>query len=341
MEYRNLGRSGVKVSAIGLGTMMFGGWGDTDQASSTAMVDAALEAGVNFFDTADVYDDGVSETMLGKALAGRRDYVVIATKAFNPMGDDPNRRGLSRRWLVRAVEDSLSRLGTDRIDLYQMHRPDPDVAVDETLAALDDLVRAGKILAIGTSTFPANKLVEVQWACERNALTKPCSEQPPYSILARGIEAEVLPTCLEYDMGAVVWGPLNGGWLTGKYSGDSPPADSRAARNNEHFDFGGSHHEQKLDLVARLEEVAASAGSSLQGLAIGFVLSHPAVSSAIVGPRTLEQLTQLLEVADFRPGEDVLDRVDAIVAPGRNVNPADNGYLNPNLAEPALRRRGG
>ena len=331
MEYRNLGRSGLKVSAVGLGTMMFGGWGNTDQASCTAMVDLALGAGINFFDTADVYDQGVSERMLGIALGDRRDDVVLATKAFNPMGDDPNQQGLSRRWLVRAAEDSLRRLGTDRIDLYQMHRPDPDTQIDETMAALDDLVSAGKVLAVGTSTFPANKLVEVQWACDRGGLTKPCSEQPPYSILARGVEAEVLPTCLQYDLGAVVWGPLNGGWLTGKYSRAAPPQDSRASRNTEHFDFGGNHHDEKLALVARLEDLARAADDSLLSLAIGFVLSHPAVSSAIVGPRTPEQLEQLLDASRFGLTEDVLEGIDQIVAPGRNVNPADDGYDNPNL----------
>jgi len=319
--------------------MMFGGWGNTDQPSCTAMVDAALEAGINLFDTADVYDQGVSETMLGKALAGRRDDVVLATKAYNPMGDDPNQRGLSRRWLVRAVEDSLTRLNTDRIDLYQMHRPDPDTPIDETLAAFDDLVRAGKILAVGTSTFPANKLVETQWACARGGFTRPCSEQPPYSIFARGIEAAVLPTCLDYDVGALVWGPLNGGWLTGKYSAGSPPPDSRATRNAEHFDYGGSYHEQKLELVARLKAVADDAGCALPALALGFVLSHPAVTSAIIGPRTPAQLEQLLDTVDYRPTPEVLDRIDEIVPPGRDVNPADDGYLNPSLLDPTTRRR--
>ena len=266
----------------------------------------------------------------------RRDDVVLGTKAFNPMGENPNHRGLSRRWLPRAVEDSLRRLGTDRIDLYQMHRRH-DTAIDETMAALDDLVAAGKVLAVGTSTFPADQLVEVQWACDRSSLTKPVSEQPPYSILTRGVESEVLPTCLKYDIGAVVWGPLNGGWLTGKYSSAAPPGDSRATRNNEHFDFGGPYHDQKLELVGRLEAVAAEAGCSLTALAVGFVLSHPAVSSAIIGPRTPEQLGQLLQAADYRPGSDVLDRIDEIVPPGVNVNPSDAGYENPNLA--AARRR--
>jgi aryl-alcohol dehydrogenase-like predicted oxidoreductase len=338
MEYRNLGRSGVQVSSLGLGTMMFGGWGDTDQPTCTAMVDRALEAGINFFDTADVYDLGTSEVMLGKALAGRRDDVVLATKAFNPMGDDPNKRGLSRRWLTQAVDASLSRLGTDRIDLFQLHRPDPATAPDETFGALDDLIAAGKILAVGTSTFPANKLVEAQWACARGGFTRPCAEQPPYSILARGVEAEVLPTCVDYGLGAVVWGPLNGGWLTGKYASGAP-GDSRATRNTEHFDHAGAHHEQKMAIVAELEGLAQSSGCTLLQLAIGFVLAHPAVASAIIGPRTPAQLDDLLAAGDYRPGNDVLDLIDTIVEPGRNVNPADDGYANPHLLKSSLRRQ--
>jgi aryl-alcohol dehydrogenase-like predicted oxidoreductase len=339
MEQRTLGRTGISVSTFCLGTMMFGAWGNPDVDECIAMTHAALDAGINFVDTADVYDFGVSEEIVGRALRGRRDDVVLATKCNNPMGDDPNARGNSRRWIVRACEASLRRLGTDWIDLYQIHRPDPTTNVDETLGALTDLLRSGKVRAIGTSTFPAEQLVEAQWVSERRGRERFASEQPPYSMLARGVEAAVLPTCERFGIGVLVWAPLNGGWLSGKYSRGEAPAGSRAAREPEHFDFHGPVHERKLALVQRLEKVADAAGISLLHLAHAFVLAHPAVTSAILGPRTPSQLRDVLAGSEVRVTGDVLDEIDAIVSPGVNVNPADAGWTPPVLTDPHARRR--
>ncbi len=320
--------------------MMFGAWGDTDEATCTKMVDLALDAGINFFDTADVYDYGVSEELLGRALRGRRDDVVLATKFHNAMGDDPNRRGNSRRWIGRAVDDSLRRLGTDRIDLYQVHRPDPSTDIDETLGALTDLVHAGKVLAIGTSTFPAELIAEAQWVAERRGRERFTVEQPPYSIFVRGVERDVLPACERYGMGVMVWAPLNGGWLTGKYLGAPPPDGSRAARQPDHFDYASaSVRATKLTALDALAAVAAGTGVSLTHLAHAFVLAHPAVTSAVIGPRTPDQLADVLAGADLRLDADVLDRIDQIVAPGRDLNPADRQYDPPALVDPTLRRR--
>ena len=231
MEYRTLGRTGMHVSTFCLGTMVLGAWGNRDEDECQAIVHAALDAGINFIDTADMYAFGESEEIVGRALRGRRDAVILATKFFNPMGEDPNHRGASRRWIVRAVEDSLRRLDTDWIDLYQVHRPDPDTDLDETLGALSDLVHAGKIRAFGTSTFPAEVLVEAQWMADRRGHVLPSTEQPPYSIFARGIERAVLPTCQRYGLGVLVWAPLNGGWLTGKYrDGQAPRGVEGGAR---------------------------------------------------------------------------------------------------------------
>ena len=341
MEYRTLGRTGISVSTYCLGTMMFGAWGQSDPDECAAMVRTALDAGINFMDTADVYDDGVSEEILGRALrGGARDDVVLATKFHNPMGDDPNQRGNSRRWIMRAVDDSLRRLGTDWIDLYQVHRPDPTTEIDETLSALSDLVHQGKVRAIGTSTFPAEQIVEAQWVAERRGRERFRAEQPPYSILARGVESAVLPVCERYGLGVMVWAPLNGGWLSGKYARGAPPPDgSRAAREPDHFDFNGPVHERKLGLVEQLTKLAAAAGVRLIDLAHGFVLAHRAVTSAIVGPRTGEQLREVLDGVDVRLSSDVLDEIDGIVPPGVNVNPNDAGWSAPELQQASLRRR--
>src|SRR3546814_605396 len=309
MEHLPLGRTGIQVSSLCLGTIMFGAWGNTDEGECARMVHTALDSGINFIDTADVYAFGESEEILGRALAGRRDDVVLATKFHNAMGDDLNQRGNSRRWIVRAVEDSLRRLGTDWIDLYQVHRPDPATDIDETLGALSDLVRQGKVRAIGTSTFPAAELVEAQWVAERRGRERFATEQPPYSIFARGVEADVLPTCLRHDIGVIVWSPLNGGWLTGKYRrGADVPESSRARRQPDHFDFGDPIRERKLDLVESLSTVADDAGISLTHLDQAWVLQHPAVSSAIIGPRTPEQLADVLGAADVALDPPVLDR---------------------------------
>jgi aryl-alcohol dehydrogenase-like predicted oxidoreductase len=287
-----------------------------------------------------VYAFGESEEILGAALEGRRDDIVLATKFHNAMGEDPNMRGNSRRWIVAACEASLRRLGTDWIDLYQIHRPDPATDLDETLGALDDLVRAGKVRAIGTSTFTSDLLVEAQWVASDRRYVKPRSEQPPYSILARGIERDVLPTCERYGVGVLTWAPLNGGWLTGKYNAaGSAPASSRADREPDHFDYGTSIRDRKLALVEQLLAVARDAGVSLTHLAHAFVLAHPAVTSAILGPRTLPQLEDVLKGVDVVATADVLDAIDPIVPPGIDINPKDAGYDPPSIADPRARRR--
>lgn len=339
MEHRVLGRTGIQVSTLCFGAMMFGEWGNPDADECVAMLRRAIDAGINFVDTADVYSAGVSEEIVGRALRGRRDDIVLATKFHGPMGADPNQRGNSRRWIMRAVEASLRRLGTDWIDLYQAHRPDPDTDVDETLSALSDLVHQGKVRAIGTSTFPAERIVEAQWVAERRGRERFRSEQPPYSIFARGVERAVLPTCRRYGIGVLVWAPLNGGWLTGKYRrGAEPTADSRAVRAAEHFDFGGPVAERKLELVDELAKLASDAGCSLTHLAHAFVLAHPAVTTAIIGPRTPEQLEDVLAGAAVRLDDDVLARIDALVPPGTDLNPRDAGYTPPDLDAAVLRR---
>lgn len=341
MQYRTLGATGIHVSSLCLGAMMFGPWGNPDHDECVRMVHAALDAGVNFIDTADVYSAGESEEIVGKALKGQRDDVVLATKVRGPMGPDPNQVGLSRRWIVQEVEASLRRLQTDWIDLYQVHRPDADTELDETLGALSDLVHQGKVRAVGSSTFPAELIVEAQWVAERRGREPFRCEQPPYSIFARGIEADVLPTCMRYGMGVIVWGPLNGGWLTGKYRrGAAAPPDSRAARGlvPRRYDFDKPDNQRKLELVEELEKVAADTGCSLTHLAEAWVLEHPAVTSAIIGPRTMEQLQDLLAGSDVRLDAATLDRVDELVPPGVNLSYVDAGYQAPELA-PDRRRR--
>jgi aryl-alcohol dehydrogenase-like predicted oxidoreductase len=326
MRYRTLGRTGMQVSTICLGTMMFGSWGNPDPAQCREVVDVALEAGVNFVDTADVYDRGRSEEILGEALAGRRDDVVLATKVFNAMGEDVNARGGSRRWIRRALEDSLRRLRTDRIDLYQLHRHDPLTDLDETLGALSDLVHEGKVLAIGSSTFPAEVIVEAAWVAEKRNRERLCTEQPPYSILARGIETSVLPTCSRFGLGVLVWSPLNGGFLTGKYrTGAAAPPGSRAVTNPDHFRFSGEAAKRKLDAVELLLPLAAEAGVPLAQLALAFTLAHPAVTSTIVGPRTPAQLRELVGAGEVELDEAVLRRIDEIVPRGVNLDPSDAG----------------
>ena len=327
MNTRTLGHSGIEVSTIGFGVMMFGSWGNTDEVACHRMVDLALDAGVTLFDTADMYDNGVSEEILGRALAGRRDGVVLATKVGNPMDGDPVRRGLSRRWITEACEDSLRRLQTDHIDLYQMHRPDPSTPIDETLAAFDELVTSGKVRAIGTSTFNAEQLTEVHRVAEERGWARPTSEQPPYSVLARGIETEILPLCRQLDVATLVWAPLNGGWLTGKYQNDSAASvDNRAIRQPDHFDHrDATMRVTKRRMVDELRRVAAEAGVSLIQLALGFVLRDPVVASALIGPRTPIQLEQLLEAGHVELGDDAVAAIDRIVEPGTNVNPADAG----------------
>lgn len=342
MEYRPLGRTGVQVSTLCLGTMMFGSWGTQDHDESTRIIHRALDAGINLIDTADVYSEGESEIIVGKALAGgRRDDVVLATKAHMPMGTDPNRRGNSRRWITRAVEDSLRRLGTDWIDLYQIHRYDPAVDLDETLGALTDLVRAGKVRYLGHSTFPVSAIVEAQWTATERGRERFVCEQPPYSILTRAIEADTLPTLARYGMGAIPYSPLAGGWLSGRYrKGADPAAPASQARRRlaNRFDLSMPVNQRKLDAAEQLSDLADQAGITLIELAIAFVARHPAVSSAIIGPRTMEHLESQLPAAGVVLADDVLDRIDEIVAPGTTINPADNGWVSPSL-DPSSRRR--
>ncbi|WP_326619185.1 aldo/keto reductase [Streptomyces decoyicus] len=335
MQRRILGGTGISVSEYALGAMMLGAWGNTDHDDCVRIVHRALDAGINFVDTADVYAAGESEEIVGKALKGRREDVVLATKFFNPMGTDANHGGNSRRWIVRAVEDSLRRLGTDHLDLYQVHRPDPATDIDETLSALSDLVRSGKVRAIGTSTFPAEQLVEAQWTAERRGHLRFRTEQPPYSMLARGAERAVLPTAQRYGMGVLTWGPLSAGWLSGR----DLSASSRAGLESRKFDLSVPENARKAEAVAALSKLAAEAGLTLPHLATAFVRSHPAVTSVIIGPRTLDQLDGLLEGSEVTLGADVLDRIDAIVPPGTDLNPADSYYLPPALADASLRRR--
>jgi aryl-alcohol dehydrogenase-like predicted oxidoreductase len=341
MRMRTLGGTGIKVSSYCLGAMMFGAWGNPDHEDSIRIIHAALDAGINFVDTADVYSAGESEEIVGKALHGRRDDVVLATKAHSPMGQDPNLRGNSRRWIIREVENSLRRLQTDYLDLYQMHRPDPDTDIDETLSALSDLVHSGKVRAIGSSTFPAEQIVEAQWVAASRGRERFRCEQPPYSIFVRGIEANVLPTCQKYGMGVIAWSPLAGGWLTGRIRRDTgvDMTKGRAQRIPQRFDLALPGNQAKLAAVEELIKIAADAGCSLTHLALAFVIANPAVTSAIIGPRTMDQLTDLLAGASVTLDDDVLDRIDQIVAPGVNLNPADAGWAPPVLADPAARRR--
>src|SRR5262245_42000636 len=291
MKYRTLGRTGLKVSPMCLGAMMFGAWGNRDHDDSVSIIHAALDAGVNFIDTADVYSGGESEEIVAKAISGRRDNLVIATKVHGVMGEDPNMTGNSRRWIIRECEDSLRRLGTDYIDLYQIHRPEPGTDIDETLGALSDLVHQGKVRYLGSSTFPAEKIVEAQWAAERRNRERFVCEQPPYSILVRGVESAVLPTCQEYGMGVIPWSPLAGGWLSGKWRvGADDLTSARARRIPDRYDLSIPSNQKKLEAADALAELADEAGLSLVHLALAFVLNHPAVTSAIVGPRTREHL---------------------------------------------------
>jgi aryl-alcohol dehydrogenase (NADP+) len=336
MLYRPLGRTGIQVSPYCLGAMMFGKLANPDHDECVRMIHKALDFGINFIDTADAYSRGESEEIVGKALKGRRDDVVLATKAYHPMGEDPNRRGGSRRWLTRALDDSLRRLGTDYVDLYQLHRPTPDTDIEETLSALSDLMRQGKIRAIGASTFPASDIVEAQWVAERRGLARFRTEQPPYSILNRSIEREVLPTCQRYGMGVMAWSPLAKGMLTGRYRKGAPTPDTHRAKFfSKTFSDAGS-----LDAVEQLIPLAESAGLSLMHMALAFVVAHPAVTSAIIGPRTMTHLDGLLAGAEVVLDDDVLDRIDEIVPPGVDVAPLEgSAYSPPSIAQSGLRRR--
>ena len=340
MVHRTLARTGVHVSPLCLGAMMFGAWGETDHDACIRIIHRALDAGINFIDTADVYSRGESETIVGKALAGgRRDDVVLATKFHGAMGDDVNRAGNSRRWIFREVEASLTRLGTDWIDLYQVHRWDHWTDHEETLGALSDLVAQGKVRYIGSSTYPAAQIVEAQWVARDRSLQRFVCEQPPYSILARGIEADVLPTCQELALGLIAWSPLAGGWLSGRWrKGAEDLTSRRAAMIPRRYDLSIPANQAKLEAADALGRLADEAGMSLIDMALAFVINHPAVTAAIIGPRTMEHLESQLGAAYVQLDDPLLDRIDEIVAPGTTINPTDAGWTNPALAPTARRR---
>ncbi|GGN68700.1 aldo/keto reductase [Actinoplanes lobatus] len=339
MQYRTLGRTGVQVSTLVLGAMNFGRIGNTTQRDADAMIGAALDAGVNLIDTADWYSDGQSEEMVGKAIAGRRDDIVLATKATMPMSDNPNHRGGSRRWLFTALDDSLRRLGADHVDLYQIHRWDPETGDEETLAALTDLQRAGKIRYFGSSTFPAYRIVQAQWAAREHRLSRYVTEQPSYSILQRGIEAHVLPATREYGMGVLTWSPLASGWLSGAVRVGREITTNRSAILPERFDLTIASNRARMDAVERLAVVADQAGLTMIQLALGFVTAHPAVTGAIIGPRTTAHLEAQLAAADTVLPADVLDAIDEIVAPGVDLAAHEKFDTPPDLLDAALRRR--
>ena len=352
MEYRSLGRTGIQVSPLCLGAMMFGGWGEPDHSTSIATIHAALDAGINFIDTADAYSQGESEIIVGKALAGgRRDDVVLATKAHMQMGvpleappgtkGDPNKRGNSRRWLVTEVENSLRRLNTDWIDLYQIHRPDPTTDIEETLATLTDLVRQGKIRAFGCSMFPAEQVVEAHHVAERRGLSRFRTEQPPYSLLARWIETSVLPVCQQYGMGVLTFGPLASGFLSGRFRKDQPIdlSTGRAALTPSRFDPTVPANVAKYEAVEQLVALAEDIGCTLPELAVAFPIAHPAVTSVIIGPRTMEQLETLLKGASLTLDDATLDRIDEIVPPGTNLYQEHGPWTPPVLTDASLRRR--
>ena len=335
MQYRTLGRTGIKVSPYCLGAMMFGAFGNPDHEDGIRIIHKAIDAGINFIDTADRYSQGESEEIVGKALRGRRDNIVLATKVHGPMGDEPNQQGNSRRWITRELEASLRRLQTDHVDLYQIHRPDPSTDIEETLSVLTDLMRAGKIRAIGSSTFPASEIVEAQWVAEKRGLARFRAEQPPYSILNRNIEREVLPLCERYGMGALVWSPLAMGLLTGRYrKGRSLPDSMRVKIFPKQMS-----DERSLDAVEQLIRVAERAEISLTHMAMAFAVAHPAVTSAIIGPRTMQHFDDLLAGAEVSLSDEILDQIDAIVPPGTESCPIEAEYKPPALREAALRRR--
>ncbi|HUP71978.1 MAG TPA: aldo/keto reductase [Acidimicrobiales bacterium] len=328
------------MSPLCLGAMMLGAWGNPDHDASISIIHAALDAGINFIDTADVYSAGESEEIVGKAIAGRRDEVVLATKFYAPMGTGPNQSGVSRYWIMKECEASLRRLGTDHIDLYQAHRFDHRVDLDETLGALTDLVRQGKVRYIGSSTYPAPAIVEAQWTAERRQRERFVCEQPPYSILVRGAEAEVLPTCQKYGMGVIPWSPLAGGWLSGAWRlGAADLTSRRAQRSPDRYDLNKPENQAKLQAADALGKLAYEAGLPLVDLAIAWVLNNPAVTSAIIGPRTMDQLTSQLTALDVTLTTDLLDGIDEIVPPGKNFSWADAGYAPPTIADASLRRR--
>jgi len=336
MGRRYLGATGMSVSDTALGTMMFGGWGNTDRAETIRMIHRAIDAGIDFIDTADVYASGETEEIVGEALRERRDEVVLATKFGFPSAADPNHQGASPRWIRRALEASLRRLRTDHIDLYQLHRYDWHTGLDETLGTLTDLRRAGLIRAFGHSSFPAEKIVEAQWVAERRGYARFVTEQPRYSIVNRAVEVAVLPTAQRFEMGVLSYGPLASGWLSGRDLSES----NRAKRSPQVFDTSNPANARRAEIVDALTKVAEQAGIPLPHMATAFVRAHPAITSVIIGPRTPQQLEDSIAASDVELSDDVLDAIDAIVTPGVDVNPADM-YLTtpPSISDTGQRRR--
>jgi aryl-alcohol dehydrogenase-like predicted oxidoreductase len=339
MHYRTLGRTGVQVSSLALGAMNFGAIGHTTQEEVTAIIDAALEGGINVIDTADFYSSGESEALVGKAIAGRREDLVLATNAVLPMSEERNHKGSSRRWLVTELDNSLRRLGVEHVDLYQVHRWDPATSDEETLSALTDLQRVGKIRYFGSSQFPAYRIVEAQWAARENHLGRYVTEQPGYSILQRGIETHVLPVTQDYGLGVLVWSPLASGWLSGAIREGRQMTTSRSKLMPQRFDPTLAVNRTKLDSVEQLAKVAEGAGLTMIQLALGFVTAHPGVTSAIIGPRTIDHLHSQLAAADTVLSPDVLDAIDEIVAPGLDLAPEEKVDTPPSLLDASLRRR--
>jgi aryl-alcohol dehydrogenase-like predicted oxidoreductase len=341
MEMRTLGATGMQVSPLCLGAMMFGAIGNKDQDDCVRIIHRAIDGGINFIDTADGYSRGESEEIIGKAIKGRRDDLVIATKFYATMGDDPNMRGASRRWVVREVENSLRRLGTDHIDLYQLHRWDDGTDIEETLFTLTDLVRQGKIREFGCSSFPADRIVESHWVAERRGTQRFRCNQPAYSIFARDVERFILPACQRYGMGVITFSPLDGGYLSGRYrKPEDLSGENRFAYfgrlTGRTFDPYADAIRRKLELVGQLAALADEIGVPLAQMAVAFVLNHPAVTAAILGPRTMEQLESLLPAVDIRLSAETLDRIDAIVPPETMLNPIND--MPSGLTGRALRR---
>ena len=337
MEYARLGHTGLQVSRLCLGAMMFGRWGNPDHADCARIIGRAVDAGVNFIDTANRYSMGESEEILGQALAGRRDEVVLATKVFMPGPGGLLDRGTSRRHIMLQVEESLRRLRTDWIDLYQIHRNDRDTPLEETLGALTDCVRQGKVRYLGVSTgtleesrsmyFGGWRMVESLWVSDRRHLERFVSTQPPYSIFVREMEREVFPVCRAHGFGAIVWSPLDGGWLAGRYRQGRPvPEDSRARNQTEfgafvarQFEMTTARAARRLDIIETLVGLAGELGVSLARYATAWTLANPAVTSAIIGPRLIGHLEDLLPAGDLRLPEPHLTRIDALVPPGTMV----------------------
>ena len=334
MDYARLGHSGLKVSRICLGAMMFGRWGNNDPEDCVRIIHRGLEEGINFVDTANRYSWGDSEEIVGRALRGRRESVVLATKVFMPGMGGPLDRGTSRRHVLLQIEESLRRLGTDWIDLYQLHRHDRGTPLDEVLSALDDCVRQGKVRYVGVSTghaadpvdlqWPGWRMVEALWLCDRRGWERIVCTQPPYSIFSRDAEREIFPVCERFGIGAIVWSPLEGGWLAGRYRKGRPaPPDSRAANETEfglfvrdNFDLTSARGQRRLEVVEELAEMAESLGVSMAGFATAWALRHPAVTSAIVGPRVIRHLDAGFEALSVKIPDAHLARIDELVAPG-------------------------